>query len=672
MKIFKGDDTGGRLGKALTITVHTKYDLTDCLVFFNYQGITRKWEGVKDGDTLDLFFSHNETARMSVGTFKGIMFAVDPAGKYRTIDNAIPITVTTSLRDCYGDDHFDVVVGVAINWDDIVHKPFEGQEIDIGTDDKVLAALGTIIEKLGGTVKAGIALVALCAMSALGYTPETHTNTFVRNGVTYAQRGGMNATTYVVTNIDMTASDVGAVDTNAVRDIAREEITPATNRLNQTLSDALDDKRDKDDLNVYFRELTGRENWTLKRDSQEYELEYVSEGYWKHDYTEPGFYDYIRIRNGTNFEYGENVGTGEYAMWYDDYNQLQEHPEYIDMSGMRTYVSRTPQGSMTPTSDRLATTNGVNAAIAENNVGYRVRESVAWSGAAELAMNANGVRSADETRSGAMLFDQIDSKATKTELAGYLPLTGGYLKGPVYLDQGGRIYTDQGGISVNTHQGLNVYGGGSIVLESNESLTDFGNNPIISATNPAFSNAVLAVGLNIDTNSVAVLNEIASTFGGFPVEGTATTVGGLLAALAAAAAWLKKNKVQTLKLEDNSVETSADGGVAKLDDFFTESNSLLTGTIAAKLPYPINTDGTILDRNVNVVTSGAFVLPEGFKDLLIRYTGVPVSLTFSGTDESIADWGDDLPTESGDYLITVTRIAASECYIRIIELKERA
>lgn len=56
------------------------------------------------------------------------------------------------------------------------------------------------------------------------------------------------------------------------------------------------------------------------------------------------------------------------------------------------------------------------------------------------------------------------------------------------------------------------------------------------------SNAVLAVGLNIDTNSVAVLNEIASTFGGFPVEGTATTIGGILVALAVAVAWLKRNK----------------------------------------------------------------------------------------------------------------------------------
>ena len=117
----------------------------------------------------------------------------------------------------------------------------------------------------------------------------------------------------------------------------------------------------------------------------------------------------------------------------------------------------------------------------------------------------------------------------------------------------------------------------------------------ISATDPIFSNAVLSVGLNIDTNSVAVLNEIAATFGDFPITGTATTVGGLLAALAAAAAWLKKNKVQTLKLEDGSVETSADGGVAKLDDFFTNSNSLLTGTIAANSArLALDEDGEII------------------------------------------------------------------------------
>ena len=77
--------------------------------------------------------------------------------------------------------------------------------------------------------------------------------------------------------------------------------------------------------------------------------------------------------------------------------------------------------------------------------------------------------------------------------------------------------------------------------------------PVISATDATFSNAVLAVGLNIDTNSVAVLNEIAKDFGGFPLSAgeTATTVGGLLAALTAGLAALKKS-VSTLssKVDD--------------------------------------------------------------------------------------------------------------------------
>ena len=399
----------------------------------------------------------------------------------------------------------------------------------------------------------------------------------------------------IVTKQFIEGLGVVSTDTNAVRDIISDEMTPATNSLYTTINGSIDVKRDKDDLAVYEVVRTENTDWTLT----------------------------------------------------------------------------------TNVVDRLATTNGVNAAIAENNVGYRVRESVAWSGAAELAMNANGVRSADETRSGAVLFEQVDGKATKTELAGYLPLTGGYLKGPIYFDAGGRIYTDQGGISVNTHQGLNVYNGGSIVLESNESLTDFGNNPIISATNPSFSNAVLAVGLNIDTNSVAVLNEIASTFGGFPIEGTATTVGGLLAALAAAIAWLKKNKVGSFA-SVGGASAVVENGVAKLDGFFKGSNSLLNGRLA----YSRNSTG-LKDRAFNRLSfygteynlSAALeaVSPTASgqpRDLLIVATATEAT-TVSFTAGTIKG---DKPTidGSGTWLITLTEYASGVWYCRQIKMEDAA
>ena len=86
----------------------------------------------------------------------------------------------------------------------------------------------------------------------------------------------------------------------------------------------------------------------------------------------------------------------------------------------------------------------------------------------------------------------------------------------------------------------------------------------ISTDNDKFSNAVLAVSLNIDTNSVAVLNEIASTFGGFPIEGTATTVGGLLAALAAAIAWLKRNKAD--KADVDALAAKVGNANARLEE----------------------------------------------------------------------------------------------------------
>ena len=207
------------------------------------------------------------------------------------------------------------------------------------------------------------------------------------------------------------------------------------------------------------------------------------------------------------------------------------------------------------------------------------------------------------------------------------------------------------------------------------------SDPVFTAwLDGSFSNSVLAVGLNIDTNSVAVLNEIAASFGDFPLGAgeTATTVGGLLAALAAAIAWLKKNKVQTLKLNDNSVETSADGGVAKLDDFFTESNSLLNGRLA----YSRNATGlkdrafnalTFDGTEYNLSTALAAVTPTASgqpRDLLIVATATAAT-TISFTAGTIKG---DKPTidGSGTWLITLTEYASGVWYCRQIKMEDAA
>ena len=150
--LLKGDDTGGMLGKSVVVEITTEYDLSNCSVIFNYQGVERRWTDVKSGDRREVFFSHNETARMSVGTFKAVIIAVDAAGKVRTITNSLPIKVSTNLAECYGDNVAQVTIGTTVNWDSITGKPFDGKTVSLSTDDDIIAAVGTIIEKLGGKI----------------------------------------------------------------------------------------------------------------------------------------------------------------------------------------------------------------------------------------------------------------------------------------------------------------------------------------------------------------------------------------------------------------------------------------------------------------------------------------------------------------------------------------
>jgi hypothetical protein len=77
--------------------------------------------------------------------------------------------------------------------------------------------------------------------------------------------------------------------------------------------------------------------------------------------------------------------------------------------------------------------------------------------------------------------------------------------------------------------------------------TDSAIGAAIAAANPTFSNAVLSVGLGIDTNTVAAINALVEAGDELPIGGAAT-VGGLLLALAAAVAALKRTKADASAL----------------------------------------------------------------------------------------------------------------------------
>ena len=124
----------------------------------------------------------------------------------------------------------------------------------------------------------------------------------------------------------------------------------------------------------------------------------------------------------------------------------------------------------------------------------------------------------------------------------------------------------------------------------------------------------------------------------------------------------------------------ADGGEAwnaahwelrKLDDFFTNSNSLLTATIDARLPYPINavpSTGVLKDRALNTTSLASVTVPSNFTDLLIR-ASVASSLSVTMPEAIATKYGDTFPGEAGEYLITITKTGASEAYVRTIKLE---
>ena len=164
--------------------------------------------------------------------------------------------------------------------------------------------------------------------------------------------------------------------------------------------------------------------------------------------------------------------------------------------------------------------------------------------------------------------------------------------------------------------GVNIQSSFTKIIETaNGDSTNYAKPADISAaispTSPAFSNAVLSVGLGIDTNTVAVINELVDSAQDLPVTG-ATSVGALLLALAAAIAALKKRLPYAL------VTKTIENGVVTLDD--RASNAVeISATLSPDtltVNFPTATIGKVRDfaLRLNIasgVTAPELVLPQG-------------------------------------------------------------
>ena len=151
----------------------------------------------------------------------------------------------------------------------------------------------------------------------------------------------------------------------------------------------------------------------------------------------------------------------------------------------------------------------------------------------------------------------------------------------------------------------------------------------ISATSPAFSNAVLSVGLGIDTNTVAVINELVDSAHDLPVSG-ATSVGALLLALAAAVAALKKN----LRYSYNAATVSSGTTPTVIDvaDRAINTATLGSSVTAATVTLPAATTDRARDFFIDLTIEATTAPTLTFID---PATNTTANVTFGA--DSLAD-----------------------------------
>lgn len=126
--IFKGDDTGGTFGRTLVfkIDVGEGISLDGCRADFTFDGITKTFPApLVAGESREIFYSHNETAGMALGTRFASFRIIDAAGKIRTFDNTIKVCVTDDVSMVYpgSTDTATITIGAGISWDLITGKP---------------------------------------------------------------------------------------------------------------------------------------------------------------------------------------------------------------------------------------------------------------------------------------------------------------------------------------------------------------------------------------------------------------------------------------------------------------------------------------------------------------------------------------------------------------------
>ena len=196
-----------------------------------------------------------------------------------------------------------------------------------------------------------------------------------------------------------------------------------------------------------------------------------------------------------------------------------------------------------------------------------------------------------------------------------------------------------------------------------------------------FSNAVLAVGLNIDTNTVAAINALVEAGDELPIGGAAT-VGGLLLALAAAVAALKRGKADATALRyDIGTETAITSasqeevegvtvnyGTATLADRTANRVAITAALDELRLAFPAADSGKVRDFELRVeVGTGSAALTA---PALVPVAPTGETVTLENPDGAIPALADGAADAKGVTLLYFSETAPGVFLAKGEQVKE--
>ena len=559
--IFRGDDTGGQLGKTIVINFHCgdTVNMEGVVVTFILGGFYEKeFHNVHDGDRLEIFMTHEQTAMLPLGVSFGKLYGTDASGKIRTFSNRIPIRVTNRVCEAYGsaeESEIDVTISNAITWDSIFGKPETFPPSEHHHQKSDIDGLENDLQTLSGGVESAIEAAEAAK--------------------TEAEKG--------------------------VRTVNSKAPT------NGNVKIVLDDLADKDG------NIETTKNIMVSRDGGETHAAVAL------------YSDLISEINTHN-------------------NNKAAHPELMSTVA-RVFATKT---EVEAKADKSALQAEVNRAqTAETQLTTKAEDAQT---AANLAQNT-----ADEAhRAASVASDKAD--AVYAELANKLDKTA---------------FADHTENTNNPHNVTAAQVGAVSISRSPDSDQTFDWSPSGVDSNirlfGTFYKTGIGLGLWSGGGSLFNYHDDTSDIYQFPTGKSGTF------ALTSDIADAVKNKVGSFESVGGASAT-VENGVAKLSDFFTESNSLLTATIDARLPYPLNavpSTGMLKDRAINTTSLASVTVPDNFTDLLVR-ASVASSLSVTMPEAIATKYGDTFPGEAGEYLITITKTGAAEAYVRTIKLEEVA